>query len=125
MIVTFARDGKEIARHAEAEVNGLLANGHLLATDHYWHEGMVAWGLVGERSWSAATPGAATTPPITPRLTAPGRPALRIRTRPTRTKSPALVLLAILVWSTAGYLYWTRPESAGLAIPPPATAAPR
>jgi hypothetical protein len=125
MIVTFARDGKEIARHAEAEVSALLADGRLLATDHYWHEGMVAWGLVGERSWSAATPGAATTPPITPSLTAPGRPTLRISARPARTTSPALVLFAILVWSTAGYLYWTRPESAGLAILPPATAAPR
>jgi len=119
MIVTFARDGHEIARHEEADVAGLLAAGHLLATDHYWHEGIVAWGLVGERSWSA------TTPEVAPKPTGPNRPALRVGARPANKTSPALVLLAILVWSAAGYLYYTRPESAALPVLPPATAAPR
>ncbi len=111
MIVTFARDGQEIARHEEAEVAALLATGHLLATDHYWHEGMVAWGLVAERSWSTSTPeGAPAAPlsPVTAKPSGPNRPALRVGARPASKTSPALVLVAIFVWSAVGYLYWTR-----------------
>lgn len=112
MIVTFARDGQEIARHEEAEVAGLLATGQLLATDHYWHEGMAAWGTVGERTWPADPPAPAPAP-----ASAASRPALKIHAPRKRKANPVLALAAVLVWGGVAYLYHTRPA------PPPAPAA--
>jgi len=110
MIVTFARDGQEIARHEEAEVAALLAAGQLLATDHYWHEGMAAWGTVGERVWPAPDP---TPAPVI------YRPPAENRATRAKQTSPVLALAAVVVWGGVAYLYQTRPEPP----PPPAPAA--
>ena len=48
MKVYIARDGVEIGECEREELEPLLREGQLEATDYYWHEGMENWLLVGE-----------------------------------------------------------------------------
>jgi hypothetical protein len=114
MIVTFARDGQEIGQHDESAVAALLATGQLLPSDHYWHEGLAGWGVAGERVWPTPPPPAETSVPparLTPVPSTPAaRPAVRVKEHRPTAINPLLVLLALLVWSASGYLYWIRPD---------------
>jgi hypothetical protein len=46
--VFIARDGVEIGECPREEVASLLRKGEILETDHYWHEGMEAWGRIDD-----------------------------------------------------------------------------
>jgi hypothetical protein len=47
MIVCIARDGQEIGQHPKEAIPQLVASGEVLPTDHYWHQGMREWAVVG------------------------------------------------------------------------------
>jgi hypothetical protein len=46
--VFIARDGVEIGECWYDEVAQLTRAGEIRLTDHYWHEGMDAWGVVAD-----------------------------------------------------------------------------
>jgi hypothetical protein len=46
--VFIARDGVEIGECPRDEVANHLRSGEILETDHYWHEGMEAWGRIDD-----------------------------------------------------------------------------
>jgi hypothetical protein len=46
--VFIARDGVEIAEIPRDWIPDLVRSGEVLPTDHYWHEGMATWGVVGD-----------------------------------------------------------------------------
>jgi hypothetical protein len=46
--VFIARDGVEIAEIPRDWIPDLVRSGEVLLTDHYWHEGMATWGVVGD-----------------------------------------------------------------------------
>lgn len=49
--VHISRNGNLIGVHAESEIHGLLQDGTVALTDHYWTEGMDSWASVGTRDW--------------------------------------------------------------------------
>lgn len=59
MQVFIARGGKEIGKYARADLEGLIADGTLRASDYYWHDGMEDWrklsDLLGEKSGARKT----------------------------------------------------------------------
>jgi len=114
MIVCIARDGQEIGQHPEEAVPQLIANGEVLPTDHYWHEGMDAWGVVGER-WPAEP-----APPVRkagPVLRAPV-PQPATPSGSTNRRLPIILgVVALLVLGAVAYFYFSGPS----AVPAPET----
>ncbi len=46
MNISISRNGVEIGEWTEDEVRALYKDGRLVATDHYWREGMSAWAIL-------------------------------------------------------------------------------
>jgi endonuclease/exonuclease/phosphatase family metal-dependent hydrolase len=114
MIVCIARDGQEVAQHPEEAVPLLLKSGELLPSDHYWHEGMAEWGVVGER-WSAEPePPARKAGPV---LRAPATQAAAPSGSTNRRLPIILGVVALLVLGAAAYFYFSGPA----AVPPAET----
>jgi endonuclease/exonuclease/phosphatase family metal-dependent hydrolase len=114
MIVSFAREGQEIGQHPEEAVPLLLKSGELLPTDHYWHEGMAEWSLVGERWPSQPTTAARKAGPV---LRAPATQAA-VPSGATSRRLPILLgVIALLVVGAGAYFYFSSPK------PDPSTEA--
>ena len=47
-LITISRDGAEIGKFLESDLMMLIEQKKILATDHYWKEGMSNWGLVSQ-----------------------------------------------------------------------------
>ena len=47
-LITISRDGKEIGKYLESDLMMLIEQKKVLATDHYWKEGMTSWGLISQ-----------------------------------------------------------------------------
>jgi len=109
MIVCIARDGQEIGQHPEEAVPQLIANGEVLPADHYWHEGMAEWAVVGERWPVQPEPPARKAGPV---LRAPATQATAPSGSTNRRLPIILGVVALLVLGAAAYFYFAKPTAA-------------
>lgn len=49
MLVHIARDGMEFDQLDASEIPERMRETWIVESDHYWHEGMADWALVGKR----------------------------------------------------------------------------
>jgi hypothetical protein len=97
MQIHVARNGQMLGQHEADAIPALVQNGTILATDHYWHDGMAEWAPVASK-W-----------PVTAAANAAAATTLHVPTEPAATTAQDLAAIAQAnrsIMSGARWFWW-------------------